>query len=86
MNIIFSYLKTYRVAAIAALLMMVIELAVELSQPLLISRIIDDGIRAQDNRIVWLWGGVLVVSAVLAFIAGVLSSFFCVPCEPGVCL
>ncbi|MCE3202088.1 ABC transporter ATP-binding protein [Paenibacillus sonchi] len=76
MNIIFSYLKTYRVAAIAALLMMVIELAVELSQPLLISRIIDDGIRAQDNRIVWLWGGVLVVSAVLAFIAGVLSSFF----------
>lgn len=76
MNIIFSYLKTYRAAAIAALLMMVIELAVELSQPLLISRIIDDGIRAQDNRIVWLWGGVLVVSAVLAFIAGVLSSFF----------
>ncbi len=76
MNIIFSYLKTYRTAAIAALLMMVIELAVELSQPLLISKIIDDGIREQDNRIVWLWGGVLVVSAVIAFIAGVLSSFF----------
>ncbi|MNO26792.1 putative ABC transporter ATP-binding protein [compost metagenome] len=76
MNIIFSYLKTYRIAAIAALLMMVIELAVELSQPLLISKIIDDGIRGQDNRIVWLWGGVLVVSAVIAFIAGVLSSFF----------
>lgn len=76
MNIIFSYLKTYRTAAIAALLMMVIELAVELSQPLLISKIIDDGIREQDNRIVWLWGGVLVVSAAIAFIAGVLSSFF----------
>ncbi|OKP84231.1 ABC transporter ATP-binding protein [Paenibacillus helianthi] len=76
MNIIFSYLNKYRVAAIAALVMMVIELAVELSQPLLISKIIDDGIREQDNRVVWLWGGVLVVSAVLAFIAGVLSSFF----------
>ncbi|OKP95773.1 ABC transporter ATP-binding protein [Paenibacillus sp. P46E] len=76
MNIIFSYLNKYRVAAIAALVMMVIELAVELSQPLLISKIIDDGIREQDNRVVWLWGGVLVVSAVVAFIAGVLSSFF----------
>ncbi|KWX70821.1 ABC transporter ATP-binding protein [Paenibacillus jilunlii] len=76
MNIIFSYLKKYRAAASAALLMMVIELAVELSQPLLISKIIDDGIREQDNRIIWLWGGVLVVSAAVAFIAGVLSSFF----------
>ncbi|MBW4081782.1 ABC transporter ATP-binding protein [Paenibacillus sp. S150] len=76
MNIIFSYLRKYRVAAIAALVMMLVELAVELSQPLLISKIIDDGIREQDNGIVWLWGGVLVISAGLAFIAGVLSSFF----------
>lgn len=76
MNIIFSYLKKYRVAAAAALVMMLIELAVELSQPLLISKIIDDGIRGKDNMTVWLWGGVLVISALVAFIAGVLSSFF----------
>ncbi|MHA6530743.1 ABC transporter ATP-binding protein [Paenibacillus sp. BAC0078] len=76
MNIIFSYLKKYRVAAAAALVMMLIELVVELSQPLLISKIIDDGIRGKDIMTVWLWGGVLVISAVVAFIAGVLSSFF----------
>ncbi|MFF2016454.1 ABC transporter ATP-binding protein [Paenibacillus sp. NPDC058177] len=75
MDIIFSFLKKYRVASIAALVMMVIELAVELSQPLLISKIIDDGIREQKASVVWLWGGVLIGSAVLAFIAGVLSSF-----------
>lgn len=76
MNLIFSYLKKYRVAAIAALVMMVIELAVELSQPLLISKIIDNGIMEKDIKVVWLWGGVLAVSAVIAFAAGVLSSFF----------
>ncbi|WNS44375.1 ABC transporter ATP-binding protein [Paenibacillus sp. MMS20-IR301] len=76
MKLTFSYLKKYRVAAIAALVMMLIELAVELSQPLLIARIIDNGIRVKDTGVVWLWGGVLVGSAAVAFLAGVLSSFF----------
>lgn len=76
MNLIFSYLKKYRVAAVAALAMMLIELSVELSQPLLISKIIDQGIQEKDSGVIWMWGGVLVISAVVAFIAGVLSSFF----------
>lgn len=76
MGLIFSFLKKYKVAAIAALVMMLIELAVELSQPLLISKIIDQGIKEQNASVVWLWGGVLIGSAVIAFIAGVLSSFF----------
>lgn len=75
MGLIFSFLKKYKVAAIAALVMMLIELAVELSQPLLISKIIDQGIKEQNSSVVWLWGGVLIGSAVVAFIAGVLSSF-----------
>ena len=76
MDIVFTFLKKYRVAAIAALVMMLIELAVELSQPLLISKIIDEGIKGKDISVVWLWGGVLVGSAFIAFIAGILSSFF----------
>lgn len=76
MKLMLTFLKKYRVAAIAALVMMLIELAVELSQPLLISKIIDDGIRQQDTAVVWLWGGVLVGSAAVAFLAGILSSFF----------
>lgn len=70
------YLKEYRVAAIAALVMMLIELAVELAQPYLISKIIDNGIQQGDLSVVWLWGGVLVGSAVVAFAAGIASSFF----------
>ncbi|GAB1157677.1 ABC transporter ATP-binding protein [Paenibacillus illinoisensis] len=70
------YLKKYRVAAIAALVMMLIELAVELAQPYLISKIIDNGIQQGDLSVVWLWGGLLVGSAVVAFAAGIASSFF----------
>ncbi|WP_145321008.1 ABC transporter ATP-binding protein [Paenibacillus xylanexedens] len=70
------HLKKYRVAAIAALVMMLIELTVELAQPYLISKIIDNGIQQGDLSVVWLWGGVLVGSAVVAFAAGIASSFF----------
>ncbi|WHX49725.1 ABC transporter ATP-binding protein [Paenibacillus woosongensis] len=76
MATILSFIKKYRIAAMSAICMMLIELFVELIQPLLISRIIDDGISKQDLSVVWLWGGVLVVSALLAFAAGLASSFF----------
>ncbi|KGE17941.1 ABC transporter ATP-binding protein [Paenibacillus wynnii] len=76
MSLISAYLKKYRVAAVAALVMMLIELAVELSQPLLISKIIDEGIKGRNPSVVWMWGSVLIGSALIAFIAGILSSFF----------
>ncbi len=76
MGMVFSILKKYRVAAISALVMMLIELTVELIQPLLISKIIDDGIQKGDLPVVWMWGGVLLGSAGIAFIAGIASSFF----------
>lgn len=76
MTTMFSFLKKYRIAAISAICMMLIELSVELIQPLLISKIIDDGISHSDLSVVWLWGSVLVISALLAFGAGAASSFF----------
>lgn len=76
MQTVLSFLKKYRITAAAALLMMLTELTVELMQPFLIAKIIDEGIRRHDLSVVWLWGGVLVGSAVLAFAAGILSSFW----------
>ncbi|WP_334074829.1 ABC transporter ATP-binding protein [Paenibacillus sp. A14] len=75
MTFIFSYIKKYRVAAISAICMMLIELAVELVQPMIISKIIDDGIRQRELSVAWTWGGILLGSAVLAFAAGICSSF-----------
>lgn len=76
MSLVFTFLKKYRIAALMALLMMVIELTVELAQPYLISKIIDDGIAKSDLGVVWMWGIVLLVGTVFAFAAGVSSSFF----------
>ena len=71
-----SFLKKYRISAFAALLMMLIELSVELMQPFIISKMIDDGIRKGDLSVVLMWGGVLAGAALVALGSGVLSSFF----------
>lgn len=83
MRKLFSFLTPYKIAAGAALLMMLLELAVELLQPYLISKIIDLGIQQQNMQVVWLWGGVLLLSAALAFAAGIASSFFAAHASQG---
>ncbi|MTH53631.1 ATP-binding cassette domain-containing protein [Bacillus mangrovi] len=75
MTRVFSFLKPYRLPAGLALLLMLAELAVELLQPLIIARIIDEGILQKDLGTVWLWGGVLLAMSVLAFASGITNSF-----------
>ncbi|QJC50743.1 ABC transporter ATP-binding protein [Paenibacillus albicereus] len=76
MDKVLSSLGKYRLSAGVALFMMLLELAVELSQPFIISRIIDAGIRAGDSGVVWMWGGVLAGGALLAFAAGIIGSYY----------
>jgi len=76
MKLVFHFIQKYRVAAFAAVVLMLIELTVELIQPLLISKIIDGGIAERDIQVVLLWSGVLAVGTLFAFVAGILSSFF----------
>lgn len=73
---IFQYIKTYKVPACIALMLMFVELAVELTQPLLIRKIIDEGIVVKDLHTVGLWGTIMLALAFLAFFAGILNSFF----------
>jgi len=56
--------------------LMLTELAVELIQPLIIAKIIDDGIMQNDQTVIWKWGGVMMALAVLAFLSGATNSFF----------
>ena len=72
----FIFLKKYRFAAYAALLLMFVELMVELLQPFIISKIIDDGIVNNNLQVVLKWGGVLIGCSIFAFAAGILSSFY----------
>ncbi|KIL48242.1 ABC transporter ATP-binding protein [Jeotgalibacillus soli] len=76
MRRILSFLTPYRLAIIIALFLMLIELTVELIQPLLIAHIIDEGILKEDLSVVLLWGGVLIGCSFIAFFSGVVNSFY----------
>lgn len=76
MKAIFSYVKPYKWTAIFALCLMLIELFVELVQPLIMAKIIDDGVRAQNHHMILQWGAILLILSVVAFVAGVVNSYF----------
>ena len=72
---IFSYLSPYKMLVVVALLFMLIELSVELVQPLLIAVIIDDGILAGDQQVIIFWGSIMLGISFLAFLAGIINTF-----------
>ncbi|WP_440894680.1 ABC transporter ATP-binding protein [Amphibacillus sp. Q70] len=72
----FSFLTAYKLPIIIAFTLMLIELTVELASPLIIARIIDDGIRVQNFQEISLWGIILIILAGISFLAGIINSFF----------
>ncbi|WP_018924272.1 ABC transporter ATP-binding protein [Salsuginibacillus kocurii] len=76
MKTLLEHIKPYRVAVFVAVFLMLVELIVELMQPFIISRMIDDGIMQEDMGTVLRWGGVLVSLSLLAFTAGIINSFY----------
>lgn len=75
MKKLLSFLKPYKLLISVAIFLMLLELAVELIQPILMAKIIDEGILQKDLQAVYLWGGVLVGVSILAFIGGIVNSF-----------
>ena len=76
MRTVFSYTKPYKWPIAIALFLMLLELSVELIQPLFIAKIIDDGIVAGDEGVIWKWGSVMMALAFVALISGVVNSYF----------
>ncbi|WP_342558062.1 ABC transporter ATP-binding protein [Metasolibacillus sp. FSL K6-0083] len=76
MKTVFSYVKPYKWPALIALALMLIELIVELAQPLIMARIVDDGILAQDGQAIWYWGLVMLALSLLALVVGIINSYF----------
>ncbi|MBS4192480.1 ABC transporter ATP-binding protein [Bacillus sp. FJAT-49705] len=73
---VLSYLKPYRIAVAIALFLTFTELAVELVQPLLMAKIIDNGILKSDLAIVMKWGVIMLGFSLISFAAGVINSFY----------
>jgi len=76
MRDLLRYLKPYRLAAAVALLLMLVELVVELWHPVLMARIIDDGILSRDIGEVVRIGAWMAGLALLGFAAGIVNSYF----------
>lgn len=71
-----SLLQPYRISVMIALSLMLIELTVELLHPLLMAKIIDDGILKEDMDVVMVWGAIMVGISLLAFASGMINSFY----------
>ncbi|SOC43355.1 ABC transporter ATP-binding protein [Ureibacillus acetophenoni] len=76
MKTVYSYVKPYWLPALFAFILMLTELFIELVQPLIIAKIIDDGIVVNDIEAIKNWGIVLVFLAIVALIAGIINSYF----------
>ncbi|CAM4283935.1 ABC transporter ATP-binding protein [Paenibacillus tarimensis] len=75
MRHVLTYLKPYRAAAAAALLLMLVELVVELWHPLLMARVINEGILERDTAAVLQIGGVMAAIALIGFVSGIINSY-----------
>ena len=73
---VYKYALKYKWFIAVALFFMFIDLAVELLQPYLISKVIDDGIVAQDIDTVWFYLAVMFAISMAAFISGIINSYF----------
>ncbi|WP_230203697.1 ABC transporter ATP-binding protein [Bacillus massiliigorillae] len=76
MKVIGQFLKPYKLAAVIAIIFMLAELAVELFQPLLMAQIINEGVMKENLHIVIVWGSVMILFSILAFIAGIANTFY----------
>ena len=71
-----SFAKPYRIAVGIALFLLLVEVTVDLMQPLFLAKIIDEGIMMGDLSVVMFWGGILLLASIISFSAGIINSFY----------
>src|SRR5574344_1799108 len=76
MKTVFAYAKPYKWFAGIAIALMLFELFVELIQPLIMAKIIDEGVMVKDVSTIYEWALILLVLTIVTFIAGVVNSYF----------
>ncbi|WP_010093561.1 ABC transporter ATP-binding protein [Ornithinibacillus scapharcae] len=76
MKTVFSFMKPYKLGAIIAFLLMLVELAVELLLPFFLGKMIDDGVQNGDLNNIVMWGSIMIGLAFLSFISGIINSFY----------
>ena len=73
MKTLLSYFKQYKLTAVMACLFMIADCICELIQPLVVAKIVDDGINGGKINTVIMYGFLMILLSVLAFTFAVLS-------------
>lgn len=76
MKKVFSFLKPYKLAIIIAYTLTFIELAIELLLPFFLGKMINEGVGSQDLNNVVMWGMIMIGLSFIAFISGLINSFY----------
>ncbi|WP_117149480.1 ABC transporter ATP-binding protein [Paraliobacillus zengyii] len=84
MKKIFGYVSPYKLSMAIALILMGVELGVELTQPIILGIIVDQGIEGRDSAAIVFWLAILLGLTLLAFAAGISSSYFAARVSQGV--
>ncbi len=84
MKLTAGYLKHYKVQAIMAPLFKMLEAIFELLVPLVVAKMIDDGIDGGDKGTVYAMGGVLLALALIGFGCSVTAQYFSAVAASGV--
>lgn len=71
-----KYLKPYRKEAIIGPLFKFFEACMEIFVPLIMSQIIDVGIKYEDKKYIWTMGAVLAVIALLGWAFAITAQYF----------
>lgn len=84
MKFLLKYFNPYKLAMGIALFFTILELAVELYQPVVMQIIIDEGIIAGNLNVVYGWGGLLLGLSLIAFVGGIINSFYASKASQGI--
>lgn len=76
MKTIFTFLKPFKLHIIIAYTLTLVELAAELSFPLFLGFMIDQGIIPQNTDNIIMWGGIMLAVTIISFIAGIINSYY----------
>lgn len=76
MKTVFSSLKSFKLPAFIAILLMLVELAVELLLPFFLGKMINDGVMTKDINNIIMWGSIMIGLALFSFGSGIINSFF----------
>lgn len=76
MKRVFSFLTRYKLPIAIAYSLTFIELFTELLLPFFLGKMINDGVKQYDLNNIVMWGSIMIGLTILAFIAGILNSFY----------